>query len=538
MRKIIVGSLLMALVVVGFGIQESAEATVNAQNGDVSHYVSDRLGISFDYNSDWQVLESGVTISIGLKADGSVFDEFSYMEDGDAVITLTSFNDITAAFQIEEMPNLDDPVDFFQVLVDAITETQAALGEDWEERFGTPYEPTIIIENVRAFNVGERAMAKADLIQGDDIGIVVFIPLPYDNFATLTGVSSNAGFEAHEAALDIVAGSIAFEQIIINPSDYPLISILNVAELEVLAAMQHSSGTIRGADISSDGTQFAIASSGGVVIYDLATREIDQILSDEAFFYGVTFSLDGTQIIAGRQDVETDEFSVVVWNLESGEVEQRLTDFDKAVSSLQLAGNGDLLMAHAAGSYTGSVYFYETETWTLVNSIEERLEVATVSSDGRFLASMDFNTIRVWDIVETPTLLWELEYDPVTGIRGGSDLKFIPDDTGLLAVYGAKGDASDEFHFDVFDPETGTKLVEYVEHAGGYTVVNFSPDGQLVAAAKYYGDLAFVNPATGEYIRLVEGEHEDDITFIEFTPDGQLLITIDKNNAIQVWGVR
>lgn len=540
MRKITIGLLLMALVVMGFGIRVSVEAKGNTQGNDVSQYTSERLGISFDYPSDWQVVESGTTISIGRRADGSEFDPYFSLQPGDAVINLAIFDNVAAliaALPTEEVVNVDDPVIFLQELADGIAETQAALSQDWEDRFGTPYQPSMFIENVRGFNVGDTVMAKADLIQRDNAGIMILTPLPDDAYAILLGVAPEDEFGLHETALDIVAETLVYSPPIINSADYAIISADNIEQLDVLATMQSMSGSVFDFALSPDGRQFALGSYKNVIVYDFASRKINQTFSDEVRFSSVLFSADGTRLLAGKQHLDTEENSVVMWNLESGEVEQALEGLENEPIALEFLDDGNLLMVHTAtGGGSGFVVFYETETWTVAKSIEERLSEVTVSSDGSLLAAMGFNKIQVWDIFETPTLLWELEYDKASGT--GADLAFSPDDTQLLAVYGTKGDFSDEFYFDVFDPETGASIVEYVENLRELRVVDFTPDGQLVAAGKYYSDLAFVNPASGETIRLIDDAHQDDIELIEFTSDGRIMITIDKQEAIQFWGVK
>ncbi|WP_407267717.1 Ig-like domain-containing protein [Radiobacillus sp. PE A8.2] len=116
-------------------------------------------------------------------------------------------------------------------------------------------------------------------------------------------------------------------------------------------------------DLSSDNKQIAINSGDRINIYDVASKEVVQILDHDEYIidYGI-FQPNGNQI--ATINYYNYNKSVYIWNNQGGIIEHTF----ESPESTDIAYNYDG-SKFAISSEDGSIYLYETETYSLIDTI-------------------------------------------------------------------------------------------------------------------------------------------------------------------------
>jgi roadblock/LC7 domain-containing protein len=127
------------------------------------------------------------------------------------------------------------------------------------------------------------------------------------------------------------------------------VRLWNVAAGTQAALLEGHSAPVRDAEFSPDGALIASASiDGQVILWDAATHEQSKELqASGAPIIALAFSPDGKLLATagGDPNVETSDFSIQIWNLESGEVIATLVGHTGAVGSLDFTPDGSVLVS-------------------------------------------------------------------------------------------------------------------------------------------------------------------------------------------------
>jgi WD40 repeat protein/DNA-binding SARP family transcriptional activator len=131
--------------------------------------------------------------------------------------------------------------------------------------------------------------------------------------------------------------------------------------------------------------------------------------------------------------------------------------------------------------------------------------------------------------------------EPLTGHTSGvSSMTFSPAGDRLAST-GLAGMVL------LWDPTTGGQVGDPLRHPGGVGAVVFSPDGNLLATAGFLGDdtVRLWDPATGDQVGEPLRHPGDDLVTVAFSPggigsgafspDGDLLATARYDGAVRLW---
>ena len=152
-----------------------------------------------------------------------------------------------------------------------------------------------------------------------------------------------------------------------------------------------------------------------------------------------------------------------------------------------------------------------------------RVRSVTWSPDGRFIASgSEDTTVQIWS---PSTFAGSLVRAYRRHLSEVLSVSWSPDGTRI---------ASASKSVNIWDPNTGERMLDY--HADGALVsmVCWSPDGTRIASASRDGTVQVWNALTGE-TRLIYHGHAGRVHAVAWSPDGMSIASGGEDTTVQVW---
>ena len=198
------------------------------------------------------------------------------------------------------------------------------------------------------------------------------------------------------------------------------------------------------------------------------------------------------------------------WNSDSGRV-----------LSLAFSPDGTLL---ASGSRDNTVGLWDARTGHLVRTLKGHsndVNSVAFSPDSTLLASgSDDRTVRLWD-ARTGRMLRKWNSDSGRVLS----LAFSPDGTLLANAY--------QYSLYLRRVRTG-RLRGMRGHTKDLTLLDFSPDSELLAGGSGDRTVKLWDVRTGHLARTLEG-HTGTVTSVAFSPDSAFLISGSNDCAVRIW---
>jgi WD40 repeat protein len=192
----------------------------------------------------------------------------------------------------------------------------------------------------------------------------------------------------------------------------------------------------------------------------------------------VAISPDGQTLVSG-----SDDHTIKLWNLPTGQVAHTLTNHTEAVFSIAISPDGQTLVS-ASSDHTIKIWALSSgkELRTLTGHIEAVSSVA-ISPDGLILVSASWDrTIKVWEL------------------------------------------------------STGEELRTLIDHTKYISNVAISPDGLTLVSASWDRTIKIWKLSTGRELRTLTG-HTSYVTSIAISPNGLTLVSGSQDHTLIVWGV-
>ncbi len=274
--------------------------------------------------------------------------------------------------------------------------------------------------------------------------------------------------------------------------------------------------------ITFDGQRVVSSSDDNTLkVWNLATGEEERTLighSDSVVAVAITF--DGQRVVSG-----SDDNTLKVWNLATGEEERTLIGHSGPVVAVAITFDGQRVVS---GSSDNTL-----KVWNLATGEEERtltghgrwvLAVA-ISPDGEWVVSgSSDNTLKVWNLAtgeEERTLTGHGRY--VNAVAISAD--------GQRVVSG-----SSDGTLKVWNLATGEEERTLTGHGHYVNAVAISPDEQRVVSASSDKTLKVWNLATGEEERTLTG-HGDYVNAVAISPDEQRVVSASSDKTLKVWNL-
>ncbi len=129
------------------------------------------------------------------------------------------------------------------------------------------------------------------------------------------------------------------------------------------------------------------------------------------------------------------------------------------------------------------------------------------------------------------------EMHTLTGIRTAQKVVNFSPDGDLLAAGGWRGGQRTNKWVQVWDTRTGQERFSLVGHVNGIFDVVFSPDGRRMATAGYDETVKVWDATTGLEVLTLRG-HQGPVLGAAFSPDSNLIVSAGFDRTVRVWDGR
>ena len=234
----------------------------------------------------------------------------------------------------------------------------------------------------------------------------------------------------------------------------------------------------------------------------------------------VVFAPDSRHLASGGTDG-----NVCLWDIESGEVQATLEGHEENMRGLAFSFNGNQLLS---GSDDRTVRLWDVKSGGVLITISHSSGVTGVafSPNGKWLAFCDINgTVYLRDAASGEALA-TLNSD-TNQVNYDRTVVFSPSSKQILS-YGIGP-------IKTWDAESGKPLAT-LQHNSDVSVIAFSPDGKLLAAACEDETFWLWDAHTGEALTTIH--HSDLGGAIAFSPDSKLLALGCDDGGIWLWDVQ
>jgi serine/threonine protein kinase len=238
----------------------------------------------------------------------------------------------------------------------------------------------------------------------------------------------------------------------------------------------------------------------------------------------VEFSPDGRTIISG-----SDDGTVKLWSVSSGELIETLGPFDMTVVSCRFSPNGSRLAALLLDG-TLKVWDFDsnnqrTRGTPAVVDAHRRGRCLAWSSDSQSLATGGYEGETVLhQATPLKALRTQKEHDKTV-----RQVRFIHQDRGLLSV------SNDGKCLQRTLQPPGKSDLPVQEDSEIHSIV-LLPDGDTVALGLRSGVVSLRRLSTGESLGVLVG-HKERVRSLALSPDGKVLVSGDETGLLRFWRV-
>lgn len=280
---------------------------------------------------------------------------------------------------------------------------------------------------------------------------------------------------------------------------------------------------------SPDSSQLIISHGFGATSNDLKIWDIEsgreRITLANGIFDDLTFSPDGVYIAGVR--LADASFNTYIWEAASGET---LFYGDTEVNAdddlVAFSPDGQTLLAvDRFGSFSVLDARTREILHTIANPNPDELypsEVAFLPDGDSLLTVSQSGMLRIWEtetytITETVDLNWDM------------DRASLSPDGNRIAAINQNGNM-----MRVWDIPTGELITQRENFIAGNPVVDFSPDGALLAMTGIFSKIWIWNVASGMPVLTIP-VHEPRIHDLDFSSDGTVLVSSSRDGTVRVW---
>ena len=232
----------------------------------------------------------------------------------------------------------------------------------------------------------------------------------------------------------------------------------------------------------------------------------------------VTFSPDG-ETLAGSSDDKT----LKVWNLSSGELVQAVSGESQAVKFAVISPDGKTL---ASGMGDNKIQIWHIPSEQLLHTLDAgagAVHQVAFSPDGETLVSGNSDgTVKLWHL-GTGKLL-----DTIRGHSGAVFAVVLSPDGKIVASGGA------DKTIKLWHLSSGVLLHVLTQHSGEVNALCISPDGEMLVSGSADCQILVWHPGSGKLMDILWG-HQAPVRSVAFSPDGDAIASGSDDRTIKIW---
>ena len=283
---------------------------------------------------------------------------------------------------------------------------------------------------------------------------------------------------------------------------------------------------------SPDGGLIGLGTSSGIFLYDSKTKNLTRHINTEFDVIKMTFSPDGTTVVAGSLTGIARS-----WNVENGRFmrdfvyKKPITDYvtlDKRVNVISYSQNGKNIVV---GYEDGTLNYFSIDQTDPIMIVPQYPSVkdAVISADNRFMyVSNGTNEVFVWDIASKKNIHALPYQSPINKLKLSQDLQYLF----------SSGDSNSVFMLDLFEE----RIVSGFPNLGGkVTDFDVSFDNDLIAISLNTGVIQiFRKPAMDDYSKtqlpvLTINGYADPVRSLAFSPTELVVAAGSRTNGLKIW---
>ncbi len=300
------------------------------------------------------------------------------------------------------------------------------------------------------------------------------------------------------------------------------IRLENADRLRVALALEGHRWPVWGVAVSPDGVRVATASTDRRVrLFETISGELLYTLEHHRdWVYSVAFSPDGQLLVSGGRDR-----TVQLWDPFTGE---RMAGARTGGEVYQIAFASDGSRFVSVGFYSALGEVWQADTGALLYMLEghhTRLRSAAYDPSGAWLATGD----EEGNILLRDARDGQARAELITGLETLA-LAFSPDGSTLAA-----GNSRGEII--LFSTQTATEIRRWYGHSRQVWRLLFTPDGQLLISCGADGAIRLWEPASGERLASLSGQHSAGVRAIALSADGTVLASAGEDATVLVWRI-
>jgi WD40 repeat protein len=288
--------------------------------------------------------------------------------------------------------------------------------------------------------------------------------------------------------------------------------------------------------INPDGKHLLMGSDPPT-LWDVAAHQAVNTYPDFTGFIApgaIAVSPDGLYLAAaGGIWPPTDVRSLLIWDLESGEVACRLEGHITMPRSVAFSPDSGMMLAGSQNPQerTGDLILWNAQTCQIIRRFETKVDVTSIafSADGsRAITGQGYSPqVTLWDVTTGHEIRRFVtgKYPETAPIL---DIAFGPGEGTVL------GSSVEKLY--LWDIQSGEILHQYTGHSGTPWSLDVSPDGRYVVSASDTGEVILWDLPTGEELYRLNA-HKQGVYSVTFSLDGKSVFSLSTDGMLTQWQI-